>query len=216
MTNPYDPLIDRILTVFAGGTFKSELDSAKKVFFDRIVLDEEKPEIFEQRMSQFYDWYFFSRDLDGYGQTPLEVCASARDLRFTPEELEEIERLKKHRHSIFEFIKIKKDDVYLKDLLSGKKVVVRNSPLLYGFNEEEIFEARLLPHGEDFVFSKGFCFHPSEARKYILSEIKAHQKDADLNPEELMFRLLRMKYKSEKYPHVQPEFIYSNEPKLHF
>lgn len=211
--NPYELLIEKILKHFAGPDFKAELEKAKSEFFDG-PLDEENSESFDLRMSQFYDWYFFTRELSGYGQTPLEVCHLVRELRFSEEEKKYLEDLKQHRHSLFEFIKIKDRDVYMKDLLKNEKVVVKQSNLVFGFNAEEIFEVRLIPWKDSFIFTKGFCFHPSDAKKFILSEVKRHRKDPDQDPELMMLRLIKMRFRFERYRHVKPEMIYSHESKI--
>lgn len=214
VSQKYVSLIEKILSHFAGDSFRDEVKLAKSQFFDNAgILDETSPQ-FELRMSQFFDWYFFTRELTGFGQTPLEAVHMTRELRFAPEEMELIEKLKEHRHGIYEFQKIKDADIYIKDLLRNEKIVVKSSPWIYGFDSEEFFEARLIPFGQTFVFTKGFCFHPSEARKFILAEIKKHKKDPDLNPDEMMLRLIKMRYRFERYRHVKVDLIYSNEAKV--
>jgi hypothetical protein len=223
----YFDFIDRILHHFAGDKFKDEIRMAKSQFFDNAgILDEKSPN-FELRMNQFFDWYFFTRDLEGLGQTPLDSFHVARELRFTMEDMALIEDLRAHRHGLFEFIKIKGSDVYIKDLLKNEKMIVQQSPWIFGFESDEIFEARLIPYrggnqnsgdanrkDKFWIFTKGFCFHPKEARKFILSEVKRHRKDPDLNPEGMMLRLLRMRYKFERYRHVKVDIIYSNDSKV--
>ncbi|MFN8791044.1 MAG: hypothetical protein ACK5Y2_06275 [Bdellovibrionales bacterium] len=212
--NEFEILMEKILSHFAGEGFKDELTRAKRQYFDSTVPNEENPELFDQRMSQFFDWYFFTRELDGYGQTPLEVCESIRELRFSMTEKNLIQQMRQHRHSLFQFIKLKGEDVYLKDLFANEKVVVKKSKQIFGFDPEEFFEARLIPTGDNYVFTRGFCFHPSSAQKFILSEIKRHKKDPDLNPEGFMLRLVKMRYKFEQYKHVKPEMIYTTNAKV--
>lgn len=212
--NEFEKLIGKILNHFAGESFKDELVKAKKEFFENSVTLDEQSEYYELRMSQFYDWYFFTRELSGYGQTPLNACMLVRELRFSDEELKQLEVLKQNRHSIFEFIKIKGSDIYIKDLLSKKKVIVKSSPWVFGFDESELFEARLIPHGDSYFFTRGFCFHPELAKKFILEEVKRHRKNPDLEPDAMMLRLIKMRFKYEQYKHVDPEMIYSNDGKL--
>lgn len=212
--NDFEKLMEKILTHFVSEQFKDELALAKKEFFENAGTLDEHSEHFESRMAQFYDWYFFTRELKGYGHTPLEACVMARELRFSDQELKDLEVLKSNRHSIFEFSKIKNGDVYIKDLLANKKLVVKESPYVFGFDPDELFEVRLIPYGDSFVFTRGFCFHPESAKKFILSEVKRHRKDPDLNPDEMMLRLIKMRYKFEQYKHVKPEMIYSNDGKL--
>lgn len=210
----YFQLIEKILAHFAGEDFKDELRLAKSEFFDNAgILDETSPQ-YELRLSQFFDWYLMTRDLKGFGQTPLESVYSTRELRFSPEEILLIDKLKQHRHSIFEFIRIKDGDIFLKDLLKNDKVIVKSSPWIYGFDPEEPFEARLIPYNDTFIFMKGFCFHPKDAKKFILKEIKRHKKDPDLNPEDMMLRFLKMRYKFERYKHVKIDLIYSLDNKM--
>lgn len=212
--NEYEKVIEKILNHFVGEAFKDELAAAKKEFFENAGTLDEHSQHYESRMAQFYDWYFFTRELMGFKQTPLEACHLVRELRFTDEELRLIEVLKQHRHSLFEVVKIKNNDVHIKDLLANKKLVVKASPYVYGFDPDEIFEVRLIPDGENYIFTRGFCFHPASAKKFILNEVKEHRKDLDLDPDLLMLRLIKMRYKFEQYKHVKPEMIYANEGKL--
>lgn len=212
--NEFEKVIEKILNHFVGENFKDELALAKKEFFENAGTLDENSDHYDSRMAQFYDWYFFTRELVGYKQTPLECCHLVRDLRFTDEEQAIIEVLKQHRHSIFEFIKIKDGDVYIKDLLSNKKLVVKKSSYVFGFDPDELFEVRLIPQGDSFVFTRGFCFHPESVKKFILGEVKRHRKDLDLDPDLMMLRLIKMRYKLEQYKHVKPDLIYVNEGKL--
>lgn len=210
----YFQLMDKILQHFAGDLFKEEVRLAKSEFFDNAGILDEHSDHFELRMSQFFDWYFFTRELRGFAQTPLEAVFMARELRFAPDENRLIEKMKQHRHSIFQFIKLKDNHITIKDLIKNEKIVVKESPWTFGFDSDEYFEARLIPHEDSWIFTRGFCFHPADARKYILAEIKRHKKDPDLDPEEMMLKLVKMRYKFERYRHVKIDMIYSNESRL--
>lgn len=199
---------------FAGGKFQDELNMARKEFFENAgTLDENKPN-YTLRMNQFYDWYFLTRPLKGHMQTPLMVVDIQRELRLTDEDLETIEILKKARHSLFELVKVKKDEITLKDLFKSEKITVNADQHVFEFDEKEFFEARIIELGGKKYFLKGFCFHPESAQKFILSEVKVYQKNPDLAPADFMLRLVKMRYKFEQYRHVKPDMIYTNENKL--
>jgi hypothetical protein len=206
--------IQKLIGYYTTAEFKEELTQAKKEFFDNTgSLDENKPH-YNLRMQQFYEWYFLTRRLQSYMKTPLVVCELHRGLRLTDEDYEALEILKTQHHSFFEFIKSKKEFIVVKDLVTNKKIEVHQSELVFGFDQKEYFQARVVKMRDEYFFLKGFCFHPESAQKFILSQIKEHQKNPDLNIEDLLLRLNKMRYKFEQYKHVKPELIYTNDNKL--
>lgn len=211
----YFSVIQKGLSHFAGTGFIEEVQDAKLKFFQPLSIPEESSPLYEARMSQFFDWYFFTRPLNGYRHTPLESLFDPRELRFETGEGLLIEDMRNHRHSLFEFIKKKGDDILIKDLFKNEKLTISTPNFNFGLRSDEIFEARLIPvknHSKDnWVFMRGFCFHPLEARKYILGEVKSHRKDPDLNPEDLMLKLAKMNMRTDQYKHVPIAKIYSDE-----
>ena len=212
----YEKVIDKILKYFAGPDLHDELLLAKKEFFDGSGVLDEQATNYEVRMSQFYDWYFFSRSLKGYGHTPLDSCHLVRELRFDDEEKQLLLVLKQYRQSLFELIKVKGQDLYLKDLLRNEKIVVKSVENTFGFNTEEIFEVHLILDQGNWLFTRGFCFHPPEAKKYIHAEVKKHRKNPDLDVKDLMLKLIKMKYKFEQYKHVSSDLIYADQSVMRF
>lgn len=208
----YAAVIQKSLAHFAGHLHKDEVQDAKVRFFQPLSVPEESSPQFEMRMSQFFDWYFFTRPLNGFRQTPLESLFLTRELRFDPEEIVLIDHMRHHRHSLFEYVKTKGDTAIFNDLLKNEKVQVLTPNFGFGVESEQIFEARLVPNGANWIFMRGFCFHPQDARKFILGEVKAHRKDPDLSQQELMLRLLKMNMRTEQYKHVSVQKIYSDEP----
>ncbi len=210
-------LIDRLITFFTSERFQDEVAQAKKVFFDESGVMDEENQDFEMRMTQFLEWYLFTRPLSKVGITPAYYALQLPDFQMTAEERPQFEKLAGTRHSIFEFLKIRGEDIYVKDLFLNKKIVIPNSPINIGFSREEFFDARLVPDGENFQFSRAFCFHPEDASKYILSEIKRIKKSGKPGEDEaFMLRLLKMRYKYEQYRHLKLEYVYTNEKKVRF
>jgi hypothetical protein len=147
-------------------------------------------------------------------KTPFIVCDMHRDLRLTEDDRQALEILKTGQHTFFEFLKSKNDYIHVKDLFTGKKMDIYQSNLVFGFDQKEYFQARVVQIDKKYYFLKSFCFHPESAQKFILEQIKIHQKNPDLNLEDLLLRLNKMRYKFEQYKHVKPELIYTNENKL--
>lgn len=210
-------LIDRLITFFTSDQFQEEVARAKKDFFDESGVMDEENQDFEMRMTQFLEWYLFTRHLTGIGITPAFYALQLPEFKMTAEERPLFEKLAVTRHSLFEFLKIRGDDIYVRDLFLNKKIIIPNSPINIGFSREEFFDARLVPDGENFQFSRAFCFHPEEASKFILSEIKRIKKSGKPGEDEtFMLRLLKMRYKYEQYRHLKLEYVYTNEKKVRF
>jgi len=213
----YNDLIDRLILYFTSDRFKDEVVTAKKQFFDEAGVIDEENQVFEMRMTQFLEWYLFSRKLKEYNLTPAVYALQVSEFETTSEERPAFESLAATRHGLFEFLKIRGDDIHIKDLWLGKKIVIRDSPINIGFSREEIFDARLIPEGEGFRFARAFCFHPGEASKYIFGEVKRlHKLESPDEEEAFMLRLLKMRYKYEQYRHLKLEYVYTNEKKLRF
>lgn len=212
----YDGVLEKLLHRYTAGNFRKEIAEAKREFFEDAGILNEEANNFELRMSQFLDWYLFTRELSEYHMPPVQLALHDSELNWSEVERLLIGNLSECCHSLFEFLKSKGNDIYVKDLFNGKKYVLKDSEVNVGFNHDEVFEARLLPYESNFVFAKGFCFHPSEVRKFILKEVKKVKRLTKVDRDALMLRLLKMRYKHEQYGHIRLDYIYTNDSKLKF
>jgi hypothetical protein len=213
----FDELIDRLTVFFTGDRFRDDVAKAKKEFFDEAGVMDEENEAFEMRMTQFLEWYLFTRRLNEINLTPAQYALQIEEFEMTSEERPAFENLAVTRHSLFEFLKVRGDDIHIRDLFLDKKLVIHGSIIRIGFNRDEIFDARLISEGENFHFSRAFAFHPSEASKYIMTEVKKLRKTGDHDEKEaFMLRLLKMRYKYEQYRHLKLDYVYTNEKKVRF
>ena len=213
----YDEVIDQVMLYFSQGDFVEEVAEAKNEFHKTVgIFDEESIDL-EGKINLFLDWYVFYRPLKDKGKTPVQLICE-NEIEIPADWSEKSKSLCESRHSLFEFIKVKGEDVHIKDLYSGYKMILKKSLFILGFSKSEIFSARLFPFEDTFIFSKAFCIHPAEACKFILKEVKKINKlkgdELEKAREELIFRLLKMRYKIEQYKHINIEDIYTNEPKL--
>jgi len=214
----YEPFIEKLMQHFTSARFMPDVESAKEDFFERAGSFDEASLDFELKMAQFTDWYLFTRKMDSSGLPAIETVLDDSEYNVKDEERGVYLNLRNSRHSLFEFMKLKGDDVYIRDLFTGFKYVIHGSRLTQGFNRDEYFEARLIPHEGSFVFSSGFCFHPGVVSKFVLKEVKRVNKLGEEEQaqarEELLSRLFKMKHKHEQYRHLDISKIYSNDSKL--
>lgn len=212
----YEEMIEQLTLHYTGDGYKDEVARAKHEFFDEAGVVDEENGHFEMRMTQFLEWYLFARPLDDKDMPPVKHALHGDEFKYEVSQQKVMDELASTRHSLFEFLKIRGEDVYIKDLFSGKKIVIPNSPVRVGFSREELFDARLIPSGDTFIFTKSFCLHPEEATKFILSEVKKLKKAEPVLQEALMLRLLKMRYKYEQYRHLKLDHVYTNERKVKF
>jgi hypothetical protein len=215
----YEPFIDRMMTHYTSGRYLSEVREAKEEFFEKAGAFDEGSVDFELKMAQFVDWYLFTRKMKSTDRVAIEMVLDDTSFEISDTDRPAYLNLRNSRHSLFEFQKVKKDDVYIKDLFTNFKYVIEKSRITQGFNRDEYFEARLIPNeGGGFAFSPSFCFHPAVVAKFILKEVKRINKLPEEQQaqarEEFTARLFKMKHKHEQYRHLDIDHIYSNESKL--
>lgn len=212
----YFELIDRLIVQFTTSEYKSEVADGKREFFDEAGVVDEENIFFEMRVTQFLEWYLFSRPLLKNLQTPVQLALEDESFKKTDEDILRLKALTQLRHSLFEFQKIRGDDVFIRDLMTNEEIVIQKSPIQIGFSREEIFDARLVPDNGGYLFTRAFAFHPQEATEFILSEIKKVERADFVLQDALMLRLLKMRYKYEQYRHLKLEHVYTNERKVRF
>jgi len=214
----YFELIDELMQFYAANDFANEAIKAKNEFFDLAGMFDEQSSGFDLKMAQFSDWYIFSRKLSTFGSPPIAHFLEARPKRISENDEIFCRNLSNNRYSLFEFLKLKGNDLYVRDLFSRYKLVIKDSPVTYGFDSAEYFQARLIPHEDSFIFTAAFCFHPPEATKFIETEVKRVRKlpeaEQALAREALLLKLFRMRNKFDQYKHVGIKEIYSNESRL--
>ncbi len=200
----FEPLIDRLIVHFTGDAWRAEVATAKKDFFQDAGIMDEKMDHFEMRMTQFLDWYLFTRPLAVRTVTPAQFALEIDEFVMTAQERIYFECLSETRHGLFEYLRLRGKDIAVRDLFVDKEVVIRESQVNIGFTREEIFDARLIPYGEDFIFARAFCFHPAEATTFIQSEIEKVQEIEDEKQchqalESLLLRLMKMRISPEVF-----------------
>jgi len=215
----YQKYLDHIMKEYTSGEYKEEGAVARAQFAEWAGVIDEESQGFEQKMAQFVDWFLFDRPVKGSASSPVQKILEDRP-QGIQDDISFFESISTSRHSLFQFLNIKKEDLYIKDLFSGYTFIIKNSDVIHGFDKEVLFESRIIPLGESFVFTGAFCFHPPQANKYILKEIKKLKKlpvaEQDSAREGLIMKLFKMKYRLEHYRHFNVEKIYSQktQPKL--
>ncbi len=209
-------LHERLLSWATADARKDDVLAAKRQHFERYGEPHEEDRSYETRLNGMLDGYLYDfRPAGGVGTT-LERFLEAEGPSLAPEELAAYRDLAGSLHGLFEVRKITDGQVRLRDVFTGKDVDVTERRTVAGLDKGDLLEARLLPFGGELFFSGAFLYHPREARKAILAEVKRLRKAAGRGgtPDVASFlgQLARMAMKLERYRNVRLESIYDFSP----
>jgi hypothetical protein len=208
-------LHERLLSWATAAPRDQDLLRAKKEHFERYGEPHEEDRSYEVRLNGMLDHYLYDFRASG-GGTTLERFLEAEAPTLAPEELAEFRALAENAHGLFEVRKISEGKVRLRDVFSGKDHDVTERRHVVGLAKDDLIEARLLPHAGTLFFSGAFLYHPREARKAVLAEVKrirkATPKGASIDVKSFLARLSRMALKMERYRNVRLESIYDFSP----
>jgi len=206
---------ERLLSWATAEQRKEDLLAARRDHFDRYGEPHEEDRSYEARVNGMLDFYLYDWRPTGTPST-LERFVEAQVAALSPEEIAVARDLAGNVHGLFEVRKIRDGLVRLRDVFTAADHDVSERRQLAGLGKGDLLEARLLPYDGKLVFSGGFLYHPPEARKAILAEVKRLRKAAGKGgaPDVAAFlaQLSRMAFKLERYRNVRLESIYDFSP----
>lgn len=214
----YPEAIEKLSIYFTSEKYQEDVLDAKREYFADVGIDDKESDRYEQWMNIFFDWYLFSRPISGSNMPPASFAMEIDEFQqLLGDEKVLFKNLSQSQHSLLQFIKVKGDFVYFKDLFRKKKCKVRNKEFTITLEKGNICDARLIPEDEDvFSFTNGFCIHPMEANPFILKEVKALKKASEEEWVEFQIQLVRMFFKMEQYRHLKLDQIYTRNSKVRF
>jgi hypothetical protein len=168
------------------------------------VYDDEP--LFEERAAAFLEWYL----VDHREASAPPPIAALIDGAADPAERRVLVAIASSHHSVFAVRELTTDGVALDDLWGGGQFHVHERRRLAGLSPGELFEARLCADVEApprLLFTRTFCFHPREARAAIVERI-GRARAAGETREAMLFRLLRLRVRCERYRHVAAARVY--------
>lgn len=208
----YQRFLDQLIAFASAEPRKAALLEAKADYFQHTGEVFEDDKVFEARMASFLDYYLFDRPAKETGQTPAQELYREQLRAVPPEEAAAFRGFTETIHGLFEVRKLGQETVRLRELFSAKDHDVTERRQMAGLQKGDILEARLIPFGGNLWFSAAFVFHPREAAKLILKEVKRRKKrDPAANPRELTWDCSKRALKTERYKQIAVEKIYDFE-----
>jgi len=208
-------LLERLLAWATAEPRKEDLLTARREHFERHGEPHEEDRSHEVRLNRMLDAYVYEYRPGG-GQTTIERFIEAEGAKLFPEEIRAYRELAASVHALFEVRKIKDGTVVVRDVFSGQDHDVTERRTTAGLGKGDLLESRLLPFEGNLFFSGAFLYHPREARKAILGEVKRLKKAAGrggtVDVPTFLAQLSRMAIKLERYRNVRLESIYDFSP----
>jgi hypothetical protein len=205
-------LLERLMAWATAEPRKEDLLSARREHFERRGEPHEEDRTYEVRLNGMLDSYLYEYRPSGASATTIERFLEAEAAALGPDEVEAYRALASSVHALFEVRKIKDGVVVVRDVFTGKDHDVTERRTTAGLEKGDLLETRLLPFDGNLFFSGAFLYHPREARKPILAEVKRLKKAAGRGgtPDVPAFlaQLARMAMKLERYRNVRLESIY--------
>lgn len=209
----YEACLEQLTVYFSSDKYRGELVDAKELFFSEAGLADAEEHEFEHKHNLFFDWYLLTRPLQGTVLTPAQMALDLDSFSISEEQRSCYEALAQAKYGVFEYIKSRGTTHYIKDLFTRKKITVKNSSVNLIAEKGAIFNTHVIIDGADNAFSMGMIFHPLEANKFILEQIRKNKKANEEELGNLAASFAKMYYMYEKYSHVGTTKIYSlNSP----
>ncbi len=211
-------LHEKLLSWATAEPRKDLLLAARQEHFGRFGEPHEEDRSYEARLNGMLDHYLydFRPAAEGGGGTTIERFLSEVGTALSTDEKEAYRALAGNVHGLFEVRRIRNGQLRLRDVFSGTDHDVTERRQTAGLEKGDLLEARLLPFGGELFFSGAFMYHPREARKAVLAEVKRLRKAAPKGgrPDAAAFlaQLARMAMKLERYRNVRLESIYDFSP----
>jgi hypothetical protein len=205
-------LHERLLSWATAEARQADLLAARAEHFGRSGEPHEEDQSFEQRLTGMFDFYLYEWRPGPQAPTMLERFISTEAAGLPPADRATLAALVDHRRGLFEVKRVRPGLVRMVDVFTGEVIEVAERRQVTGLEKGDLLEARLLPYEGKLVFSDAFLYHPREARKLILAEVKRIRKAASPaarpDPASFLATLSRMAFKVERYRNVRLESIY--------
>jgi hypothetical protein len=205
-------LHERLLSWATAPARQADLLAARADHFGRYGEPHDEDQSYERRMNAMLDSYLYEWRASPLAPSTLERFIAEEGSALTTADHGTVAGLVAQRRGLFEVKRLQPGVVRLVDVFTGEVLEVAERRQVVGLEKGDLLEARLLPYEGKLVFSGAFLYHPREARKLILAEVKRLKKLAgkagvpDQGP--LLATLSRMAFKLERYRNVRMESIY--------
>ncbi|QPJ66005.1 MAG: hypothetical protein G3M78_11610 [Candidatus Nitrohelix vancouverensis] len=177
--------LEKIINDGTQEPYSKDLVEAKSEYHKTAGEIYEDDKAYETRMALFLEWYLFDRILAGTETTQLDRLIELNQSIWDEDYLEACKGFTGNIFGIFIVKKIRDKEVTVLNLFDAMTYTVKEQDGKMMFDKNDIFQARLLPYQDALYFTRNFCFHPRDARKFIENEIRDAIKEQTASKSEI-------------------------------
>jgi hypothetical protein len=195
-----------------------DLEHAMKEFERLTGKFDDEHENFNSKMDDFRTWFVLFYN---FSEKPHYMLEKAKLAQKEKDKLSDIyKKFSTSTSSVFKILKIKKNQILLKDLIYKQTFKVEDSLQALTLEEGGFIQTTVFKTSETlYTMAFGVVSHPNEARVFILKQIKnllkKNKKTKDnikLESFSLMQELMSMRYQLFKYKQVSVDKVYNKKP----
>jgi hypothetical protein len=197
--------MDRLLEAATAGAGMQEAERARAVFIERGGAFEHTDACFEERTQAFLDWFVLDHR-DARGRTVVERTL-VEQTELGADDRRALAGLSRSMRVLLRFGDVAARSVAAQDLVGGARFAVEPLGDRAGIGAGEIADAHVVPWDGRVIVCRGLVFHPREAADPIVALVAA-ARAAGVEREELLFQLLRMRMRHDRYRGIRADKIY--------
>ena len=210
----FESIFEKISSFFATHNNLSEdLVVAREDYFQLTGKLNQSDLSFNNRMNAFLLWFSFDWRSSETLKTPFEIYCEEMSLNGQLVDIDKTAALEKHVHSLFEFIKMRKEVATVQNLFNREKFYVFEPNFLYGSETGIVFETRLFRLNGKYRFSNYFIQHPTAVKKPIKKRCRQIGKRKE-STKPFLFALHSYHTKWERYRNININSIYHFDKSL--
>lgn len=204
----YQAYLEQVVAFASVGEFEEELRVAHAQYFAATGDIREDEPSYETRMEGFTEWYVLDRPVAGQQKTPLDLFLQQRSAGLSSDELGVYQGFRRGSTGLYEFLKVRKQQLLVRDLLSRNKVSVFERRQPAGLARGILLSGRLLTFRDHTVLTRSVLYHPYEVRKLVQKELKRRRPVTVSEVHELLHLLSVARLRCDRYHRVDPERLY--------
>jgi len=204
----YHSYFEQVVGFASRGELEPEIRAARAEYFAETGEVREDESGFEARIEAFTEWYVLERTAAAGNRTPLELFLSSQRAELSADDIAIYEGFRQSFRSLFEFLKVNKEHLIVRDLAADSKLGIFERRTPAGMTKGSILDARVINFGGEQVFTRSVVYHPLSVRKLILAQIKAlHGQDRAAH-DALLHKLSIARLRCDRYHRVDVERLY--------